>query len=471
MATATQTAPKKKSRFPHTYVIIFVLIFIAAILTWFIPAGSFDRVKDAVSGKSIIVPGTFEFTKSSPVSLLSVPGRIVKGMNAASSIIFLVLIVGGAFNVIIKTGMFQALAAKMAKKFAHREALIIPVFTTTFALACTTMGVNTFIGFGPVGIIIARSMGYDAIVGLSMVVLGGAIGFSTGTFNPFTTGVAQAIGGLPMFSGLGFRFVCLVVFLIVTNMYIISYAKKVKKDPTLSVVRELELAEMNTVSDDSHIVAMEKRHFLVLAVVVSLFGLLMYGGLKWNWKLNESAALFLWMAVLGGVAYGFSPNKIAVEFIEGAKKLTFGALIIGFARSISIILADGHILDTVVFYLGGLLGALPAMLQATGMFIMQLIVNGLITSGSGQAAATMPIMFPVADMIEMSRQTAVLAFNFGDGLSNYVLPTSSALMGFLAVANISYDQWMRYMGKLFLIWVVTGSVLVTIASFMGYGPF
>ncbi len=462
---------KKSSWFPHTYVIIFTLIFLAAILTWIIPAGTFERVKDAATGKSVILPGTFEFTENNPVSLLSLPDKIVKGMNDASSIIFLVLIVGGAFNVIIKTGMFQAMAAKMAKAFSHREAFIIPAFTTTFALACMTMGVNTFIGFAPVAIIIARSMGYDAIVGVSMVALGGAIGFSTGTFNPFTTGVAQAIGGLPMFSGLGFRFFSLVIFLIVTNIYIIHYAKRVKKNPALSVVRDLELLEAEMTDNEDQMISMKGRHFLVLGVVIALFCLLIYGGIQWQWKLNQSAALFLWMAILGGLAYGFSPNKIAVEFIEGAKKLVFGALIIGFARAISIILTDGHILDTVVFYLGGALGALPAMLQGTGMFIMQLVVNGLITSGSGQAAATMPIMFPVADMIEMTRQTAVLAFNFGDGLSNYVLPTSSALMGFLAVANIGYDKWMRYMGKLFLLWIITGSALITLANFIHYGPF
>lgn len=462
---------KKKSYFPHTYVIIFALIIVAAALTWVIPAGNFERVKDAASGKSIIVPDSFQFTQKNPVDLLSIPERIAKGMNATSSIIFLVLIVGGAFNIIIKTGMFQALAAKMAKAFAHREALIIPMFTTTFALACMVMGVNTFIGFGPVAIIIARSMGYDAIVGVSMVALGGAIGFSTGTFNPFTTGVAQAIGGLPMFSGLGFRFFSLLVFLVVTNVYIIRYAKKVKNDPTLSVVRDLEIAEVNSVGDSSQIDEMNGRHLVVLGVVVGLFSLLIYGGIQWKWGLNQSAALFIWMAILGGLCYGFSPNKIAVEFIDGAKKLTFGALIIGFARAISIILTDGHILDTVVFYLGGALGALPSLIQGTGMFLTQLIVNGLITSGSGQAAATMPIMFPVADMIGMTRQTAILAFNFGDGLSNYILPTSSALMGFLAVANIRYDQWMRYMWKLFLIWIVTGSVLVTVANLTGYGPF
>lgn len=461
----------KKIEFPHTYVIIFSLILVATLLTWVVPSGAFERVKDVATGRTIIVSDSFKFIENQPVSFLSVPLKIVKGMNLASSIVFVVLIVGGAFNVIIKTGMFQAITSKVTKVFAEKEALIIPAFTTIFAMACMSMGVNTFIGFAPVAIILARSMGYDAVVGVSMVALGGAIGFSTGTFNPFTTGVAQALGGLPMFSGISYRVFCMVVYLIVTNIYIIRYAKKIKNNPELSVVRDLELSEGSQLGEDGELPDLEKKHYMVLFIVLAHFALLIYGGAKFHWGLNESGAIFIWMAIIGGLVYGFTPNKIATEFVNGAKKLVFGALIIGLARAISLILAEGNILDTAVFYLGGLLAALPTFLQSIGMFAMQLIINGLLTSGSGQAAVTMPIMFPVADMIGMSRQTAVLAFNFGDGLSNYILPTSSALMGFLAIANISYDKWMKFMGKLFGIWMVTGSVLIIIANAIDYGPF
>ncbi len=459
-----------KINFPHTYVIIFSLIIFAVLLTWIVPAGSFPRVKDIATGKTIIIPEQFKFVENTPVNFLDIPFKIVSALNKSSSIIFLVLIVGGAFHVIIKTGMFQAFTSKITKIFSNKEELIIPAFTSIFAIACMSLGVNTFIGFAPVAIILARSMGYDAIVGVSMVALGGAIGFSTGTFNPFTTGVAQALAGLPLFSGAGYRVFCLVVYLIVTNVYIMSYAKKIKKDPSLSVVRELELLE-NSIEDNQEMPQIEKRHYLVLLIVISIFALLIYGGAKWHWGLNQSSGLFIWMAILGGLAYGFSPSTIAKEFVAGAKGLIFGALIIGIARTISIILGDGQILDTAVYYLGNTLATLPKVLQSIGMFLMQLFINGLVTSGSGQAAVTMPIMLPVADMIGMTRQTAVLAFNFGDGLSNYVLPTSSALMGFLAIANISYENWMKYMGKLFMIWIVTGSILIIIANGMSYGPF
>ncbi|MEX6494496.1 YfcC family protein [Fusobacterium animalis] len=462
---------KKKFVFPNTYVIIILMMIIAILLTWIIPSGEFERVKDEVSKQSIIIPGTFKYIENNPISLFKIPVYIMKGLAKASDIVFLVIIVGGAFNIIIETGMFQSFAGRLTKVFSNKEVLIIPAFSTIFALACTTMGVNTFIGFAPIAVIIARSIGYDAIVGVSMVALGGAIGFSTGTFNPFTTGVAQSLAGLPIFSGLGYRFVCLVVFLVVTNIYIIWYAKKIKANPESSVVYEMEQENKKIEVSEKQHDKIEGRHYLVLLIVIACFVLLVYGSQNWKWKLQENAAMFIWMGVLSGFAYGFGPSKIAEEFTKGAKKLVYGALMIGMANGISLILTDGKILDTTVQYLGGLLVTLPSYLQAAGMFLMQLLINGLITSGSGQAAATMPIMLPVADIIGITKQTTVLAFNFGDGLSNYILPTSSALMGFIAMVGISYSNWMKFMWKLFLIWIVVGAILVIVANSINYGPF
>ena len=462
---------KKKFVFPNTYVIIIMMMIVAVLLTWIIPSGEFERVKDEVSKQSIIIPGTFKYIENNPISLFKIPVYIMKGLAKASDIVFLVIIVGGAFNIIIETGMFQSFAGRLTKVFSNKEVLIIPAFSTICALACTTMGVNTFIGFAPIAVIIARSIGYDAIVGVSMVALGGAIGFSTGTFNPFTTGVAQSLAGLPIFSGLGYRFICLVAFLIVTNIYIIWYAKKVKANPESSVVYEMEQENKKIEVSEKQHDKIEGKHYLVLLIVIACFVLLVYGSQNWKWKLQENAAMFIWMGVLSGFAYGFGPSKIAEEFTKGARKLVYGALMIGMANGISLILTDGKILDTTVQYLGGLLVALPSYLQAAGMFLMQLLINGLITSGSGQAAATMPIMLPVADIIGMTKQTAVLAFNFGDGLSNYILPTSSALMGFIAMVGISYSNWMKFMWRLFLIWIVVGAVLVIIANSINYGPF
>lgn len=467
---------KLSLKMPHTYVIIISIVILATLLTWIVPAGKFTRVMDERTGRTLIVAEEFEFVERAGVSILSIPERLVEGLLSVNKIIILVLVAGGAFNIIIKTGFFQAFTTKLAKLFYNKEFLIIPAFTTIFAFACMSQGVNTFIGFAPLGIIVARSLGYDAIVGVAMVCLGGAIGFSTGAFNPYTTGVAQAIAGLPLFSGLGFRLISWVVFLIVTNIYLIWYAKKVKKNPEYSVVREMEIEAQNLTDkvsdeDQNKEYKLNKRHYLVGLVILGGFIYIVYGGWKLSYGLEQTTAIFIWMGFLSGMFGGLGINNTAKEFVNGAKNLVFGALVVGFARSISGVLSDGLILDTTVYYLAQALSMIPSYAQAGTMFIMQLLINGLVVSGSGQASVTMPIMLPVGDIIGMTRQTVVLAFNFGDGLSNYVLPTSSALMGFLGMANIGYDKWMKFMWKLFLIWTVTGTILVIIANSINYGPF
>lgn len=462
---------EKKFTFPHTYVIIMSLVILAVALTYIIPAGQFGRTTIEGVGKTVVVPEEFKYVPNTPVSFLNIPAKIVQSFNSSSHIIFIVLIVGGAFNVIISTGVFQVFTGRLVNKFSDKETIVIPAFTTIFALACTTMGVNTFIGFAPIAIILARSMGFDALVGLSMVMLGGAIGFSTGTLNPFSTGVAQTIAELPMFSGIGLRFFSLIVFLIIANIYIINYARKVKKNPELSIVYDLEQEEFDRDEQVNIDDKIEPHHYLVLAVVAGCFMLIIYGGAKLGWKTNQNAAIFIWMAILGGLAGKMGPSRISKEFIKGARKLVFGAMVIGIARSISIIMAEGNVLDTVVRSMSSVLMLLPSFLRPIGMFISQIIINCFIVSGSGQAAVTVPIMIPVADIVGVTRQTAILAFNFGDGFSNYILPTSSALMGMLAISNIPYDKWMKYFIKLFLIIVATGSTILLGAYFMNYGPF
>lgn len=462
---------REKFSFPHTYVIIMSIVLLASVLTYVIPAGQYERIKDEAVGKTIVVADQFEYVENTPVSFLDIPDKIVASLNKSSSIIFIILIVGGAFQVIISTGVFHVFTTMLTKKFSGNEAIVIPAFVTIFALACTSMGVNTFIGFAPIAIILARSMGFDALVGVSMVMLGGAIGFGTGTLNPFSTGVAQTIAELPLFSGIGFRFASLVVFLIVTNIYIIRYARKVRANPEKSIVFELEESEKGNSIEVEEFPKVELKHYLVLIVVIASFGAIMYGSAKLGWKTNNNSAMFIWMAIIGGLVGGMGPSKIAKEFVDGARKLVFGALIIGIARSTSIILSDGNILDTVVRSLASGLLALPGPLRAVGMFLAQIIINCFIVSGSGQAAVTMPIMIPVADLVGVTRQTAVLAFNFGDGFSNYVLPTSSALMGMLAISNIPYDRWMKYMWRLFGIWVITGSAILLVAYAINFGPF
>jgi uncharacterized ion transporter superfamily protein YfcC len=297
------------------------------------------------------------------------------------------------------------------------------------------------------------------------------VGFSTGTLNPSTTIVAQEIVGLPLYSGIGYRWICFFVFLLVTNLYLIRYAKKIRLHPELSPMYDLDVADTSVSDNDLDSFGdVTLRKSLVLASLVAALGVIVYGGVKLSWGLNESSAAFIWLGIIAGICAGFSPSRIASCFVAGAKRMVAAALIIGLARAVSGVLSAGLVLDTVVNGLGRALLVVPTFLQAISMYIANLVVNIFITSGSGQAAVIMPIFAPIADMVGITRQTAILTFNFGDGFCNYILPTSTALMGILGATNIPYDRWMRFMWRLFLIWVLLGSILSLIAQIINLGP-
>ncbi|GAU79043.1 YfcC family protein [Fusibacter sp. 3D3] len=461
---------KKLFKVPHTFVIILFIILFAVMLTWIVPAGEFERFKND-QGINVINPQAFTYTEKMPVSLFQIPKHIVEGLIKSAELFFLIILSGGAFSVIVTSGALQGVIGKIAKRFSHSESVFIPLLTLAFGLICTTQGVNMFIGFAPVMVMMARAMGFDSIVGVAVILLGGAVGFSTGTLNPSTTIVAQKIGELPLYSGIEYRAFSFVVYMIITNIFLIRYAKSIRKDPTLSPMYELD--QRDTLNSDTNLEDMshmDTRKWMVILSLVSVLAVIVYGGIKLDWGLSESSAAFLWLGIIAGVFAGFGPSEIAGCFVDGAKKMVSAALIIGMAKAVSGVLSAGHIIDTIVFALGNMLNVVPSFAQGIAMYIANNFINAFITSGSGQAAATMPIIMPLSDMVGLTRQTAVLAYNFGDGFSNYILPTSTALMGILGAANIPYDRWMKFMWKMFLIWVVTGSVLVFIAQMIHLGP-
>lgn len=462
---------QKKAAAPHTFTIIGVIILCAILLTWVIPAGTFDRVKND-AGLKVVNPTSFHYVEATPVNPLKAPLFIIEGLVKSADLFILLLISGGAFHVITSSGALQAVVGKVAKRFYKQEAIFIPLLTLIFGLICTTQGVNMFIGFAPVTVMMAMAMGFDSIVGVSIILLGGAVGFSTGTLNPSTTIVAQKLAELPLYSGIGYRAFCFVVYMIVTNIFLVRYAKRVRQNPELSPMYDLDRSDaaINTVKDLDSFGEVKTREWLVMSSLVVTLGVIVYGGVKLDWGLTESSAAFIFLGIIAGIFAGYDANKISKSFAEGAKKMVSAALIIGMARAVPSILTEGGIIDTIVYFLGNLLGATPVFLQGIVMYWVNNIINFAITSGSGQAAATMPIIIPLSDMVGISRQTAVLAFNFGDGFSNYILPTSTALMGILGAANVPYDRWMKFMWKLFLVWLAVGSVLVFIAQMIKLGP-
>lgn len=281
--------------------------------------------------------------------------------------------------------------------------------------------------------------------------------------------MAQKIAELPLYSGIGYRFVCLFVYWIVTSIVLVAYARKVRANPASSPMYDLD---QQTKTDDTAFGddTLTTRKLLALLTLLGALIVLVWGCVTRGWDLPEISVVFIWLGILSGACAGFGPSTIAKHFAEGCKKLTVSALLLGLARATSGVLSAANILDTIVYACTIVLNMVPGFLRGIVMFWVNFIINILITSGSGQAAVVMPIFAPVADMVGITRQTAVLAFNFGDGFCNYILPMSTALMGNLSVANIPYDRWMRFMWKVCLIWIATGSVLVFIAQMMHFGP-
>ena len=458
---------KKKWKTPHTFVILVAIIIIAAIATYLIPAGEFTRFKDAATGKTLVEAGSYHRIASNPLNPLLIPSAIYTGIVKSASTITFMLIIGGAFEVITSTGALTALCKKLSKTFSKHKYAVIPVFLTLFSIFGFTMGMSSEVMiFVPIGITLALFLGLDKVTGTAMIALGAAVGFTAGILNPFNVGVAQDIAELPLFSGMAYRIVILVILLAATSAYIIIYAKKVAANPEKSVIYGIQEDTEYTFEDVSD--SISKSQIAVLVIMAAGFGILIYGLSKKGWYFEEMSGLFIFMGIACGLVSGYGPSRIAKEFGNGAKGIVVGCLIIGIARTVEVILSDAKILDTIVYGIVNIVNVMPGSIKAVGMFICQSLINCVIVSGTGQAAVTMPLMVTVSDLYGISRQTAVLAFQLGDGFSNSVLPMSSSLMGYLAVSKIPYSKWLKFMMPLFLIWTALGCLFMLGALIIGY---
>lgn len=463
-------ATKKQFTMPHTFVILLIIIAAAVVLTWIIPSGSYARVEDPLSGREVVDATSFSYTENQMVNPLDVPMLIVDAFVGNADLIALILLSGAAIYMLTAAGALQALVATIVRRFSSRVEIFIPLLMLVFALICTTQAVNTFIGFAPITVMLALSLGLDSIVGVGIILLGGAIGFSTGTLNVSTTLVAQKIADLPNYSGIGYRWVCFAVFYVVTCLWLVRYAKKIQKNPTLSPTYDLDKNSAFKNGDLDQFGTLDTRKILCIVALVVALVAIVYGCINLEWDFAEQSAVFLVLSIVVGIIAGFDANTICKEFMNGTKTMLSAAFIIMFARAIGSVLSAGAITDTIVYYMAQALYGLPAALLGVGMLIANTLINVVLTSGSGQAAAVMPIMIPLSDLLGVTRQTCILSFNFVDGFCNYILPTSTALMGILGAANVPYDRWMRFMWKMFLIWLGLGAVLVVIAQIINYGP-
>jgi len=324
------------------------------------------------------------------------------------------------------------------------------------------------VAFIPAIIPLCIALGYDALVGMAIVFIGSNVGYTAGIFNPFNVGVAQSIAELEPFSGAWYRWILLIVLLAIASIGVMRYAARVKNDPTRSIVYGTGNTESWFGNESDISVKAGAQEYLGLAAFVVGFGFLIWGTSSQGWWFGEFTACFFWIAAITSIIYKFSPNRWASLFVGGMKDMVGGAVAVGFARAISVILTDGVILDTVVHYLAKPLEFLPATITTAGMMIVQTIINIGIPSGSAQAAVTMPIVVPMSDLLNVSRQAAVFAFQCGDGITNCLIPTYTTMIICLGAAKLQYKNWVKFAWKIVGAQWIAGFILSIVASFINY---
>lgn len=405
-------AAKLRIPVPHTYVLLVVIMLVAALASWLIPAGEFDRVVH--EGRQIIDPASFHSVPANPAGLGTVITAFPKALIEVADIVFYIFIIGGAFGVLNQTGTIRAGIHRLVRRLGTREWLIVPGLTVLFAIGGGTIGIaEETLVFLPTLYLLARSLGYDSLVAGGVALVGASAGFSSAFLNPFTVGVAQGIVGLPLFSGIQFRIVVWCLFTVVTVVYLSRYAAKIKADPSASPMYEID-RQHEPVDDSSAEEEFTKRHLAVLLLCAVALGALVVGAMRWHWGILELSALFFALAVVAGPVGGLSPNATADSFIAGAADMTYAGLVVGLARGSLVILQQANVMDTITQAMAHAVSTWPASISVLGIYFMQSLLNFIIPSGSGQAAVSLPILAPLGELLGITRQTNVLAFQLGD---------------------------------------------------------
>lgn len=460
-----------KLRLPNTYVLLFALLTLIALATWVVPGGRFETA--LVDGKQVIVAGSYHVVDARPQGLTALLTAPIKGFVESALIIGFVLIVGGAFAVLQKTEAIDAMIKAVAKahsRSAWVRAAVIPVFVGLFALGGASFGMaEEAIPFVLIFIPLALALRLDTLTGVAIPFVGSQVGFATAFLNPFNVGVAQGIAGVPMFSGLGYRALCWAVATGVTIAFLMWWAARIRRDPTLSPTYALDQQRRATLdlSGFESFAGMTARHRVVLWLFAATLGGMIFGVVRFGWYIEEIAALFLVMAVAVGVVARLSADEFIAAFLHGAKDLVGTALVIALAKGTVILMRDGQVIATLLNALAPWVASDSPVLAAQKMFAIQSVINFFIHSGTGQAALTMPLMAPLADLVGITRQTAVLAFQFGE-LTTPIIPTSGITVGVLALAGVRFGTWVRWMLPLQAIYLVMALALLAPPALMSW---
>ncbi|TVQ01472.1 MAG: YfcC family protein [Balneolaceae bacterium] len=438
----------------------------ALVLTWILPSGGFESVVNEY-GRDVVVPGSFQAYETKeylpPTSLFTV---VPRAFADAQGIIFFVLIIGGALAIVRETGAIDALLGKLVTNFGNQPIPLLFLTMVAFAAASATLGMaEEYIPFAIILVALCAALKMDAITAIGTMVVGYGIGYGIAVMNPFTLLVAQDVAGLQPLSGMWYRLVIAGPLLAIGFHHVWKYTKMVQNKPETSLLQGFDDQKDNESFDFPEMTGKRKA---VLWITLLVLAALVFGIARYDWYLIELGGMFLALAVIAGLISGIGVNKTASTFGKGAAELTGTALLIGFARSIALIMEDGEILHTVVNALAAPLSLAGAELAAVGMLFIQSILNFFIPSGSGQALVTMPLMAPISDLTGVSRQVAVLAFQMGDGLMNMIVPTNPVLMGILGLAAIPYDKWFWFIFPLIIKLIIACSIALAVAVWIGY---
>lgn len=461
-----------KIKLPHTLILIFGVMIVVAMFTWIIPGGEYERAINA-QGREVVVDGTFEPTPGNPQGIFDLLQSPLQGLVETAHIIGFIFILGGVFNIIQRTEMIDAGILVISNALQGRESLIIPAGMILFALFGAIFGMSEeVIPFVLIFIPMAIALGYDSIIGVAIPFLGAGLGFAGAMLNPFTVGIAQGIAELPLFSGIVYRSIVWLIIVSIGIFLVMLYAKRIRKDPKKSPVWDLDQTRRDILNKEKQRdIKFTIRHRWILTAFIGAIVFMIHGVMRYQWFISEIAAIFLGLGIVVALISRLSANESANSFVRGAQDMIGAALVIGFARAILVLATQGQIIDTIMYHLSNTISGMPTIMAAQLMFIMQTFINFFVPSGSGQAALTMPIMAPLADLIGVSRQTAVLAFQMGDGFTNMIIPTSGVTMGVLGMARIPWETWAKWLLPIEIVLFITGLILLVPPVLFGWGPF
>jgi uncharacterized ion transporter superfamily protein YfcC len=440
--------------FPHALVLLVAFGLLAALASYIVPAGEYQRRDDPVTGRKVVVSGTYQQVPAQPVSPFDAVVAIPRGAADAAAVIFFVFLVGGAFAVVEKTGALTGAVNWLVHRLERREALVIPIACLIFGAGGALMQMSEeLLAFIPVLLLLTRRLGYNAIVAVAISMGAATIAAAFSPIDPFMVGIAQQVAGLPLLSGAGFRLIFLAIAMAFWIVATMRYAQRTKTTP-----------EVVATDGDVHI---DTRLALVLFLVLATFVVFVIGVMRYGWGFDQLAGLFFIMGVLAGLLGGLRFNGTAEAFVEGFRTMAFAGLLIGFARAIYLILEQGRIVDTLVHAMFLPIEGLPPALSAIAMMFGHALLHIPVPSSSGHAVLTMPILVPVADLIGLSRQVTVLAYQYGIGIIDAAIPTNGALMAMLAAMGVPYGDWVKFFAPRFVALMLVGIVAVVIAIAIG----